>query len=519
MAAVSPLLLPSSGTHPVRIGTSLKRKFASLDADSNPGGRRQRQRRELPESEFHAVQFGRQPESVDPASGSMFDTTGGAGDGSSKIQVERQSATGERFLFTGTQTASKLRDCLLLWDPNTNSFTLEVLSSSTTLAYDRSATNVLRRQQGIEVSLTPSAGGSGSGSGGSAVQPPAVGGDEPTPLDLGGYGDADMDAEADADAEGDPDVDEEPSPVNRNTNTSEETYVNADLDPDLEEPELQAYRPAPAPVLRQRQPPRTIPAYEEIDMRAGYVSEDSDLLAEGDGDVGDVGDLDADGVTDADAEGVTDDAEAEVEVEPTAHEQEQDADEELDDFLLADLTAHQEEEEEEPEPEPTPVPEPEHRSRRGRSSTSHAHAAPTQPPVPPTRPQPPALRTLALPTARRMSLRSATTQAINSVSSASTLPSPGTAVNGANGAEKKWDDDSDSDSEDDEDDEEEGDGEDSEFDFLAAELNDPGQEEQSQAPAEGDEDWEDVESGQSPLAGQSRSRGRQLDIWGDEDDE
>ncbi|KZP00057.1 hypothetical protein CALVIDRAFT_320648 [Calocera viscosa TUFC12733] len=511
--ALSPLYLPTAGTHTVHLGPSLKRKFASLDPSSssvdNPNSRRhQRQRRHEPTSEFHAVQFGRQPESVDPARGSSFELAERLADGSARVQAERQSAT-----------PSKPRDCLLLYDPATQTFTLELLTSATALTYDRSATNRLKRQAGLEVSATPS----GSGSGQSVL--PLGEGDEPTPLDLGeaGYGDAEIDAEMDADAEGEVDADADESPVNRDTNTSDETYVNADVDPELEEP----------PRPHQRQQPGQ--AYEEIHLGlgGGYVSEESDLLAEGE-------ELDADGVTDADAEGVTDaDADADLEV---AHEQDADADEEDDDFLLADLTTAAQEEDSLPELELEPEPEPEPRARRRRSSTANAVAHVNAPPPPPP------LR-LALPTARRMSLRSATTQAINDVTtvthSASTLPPLGTTVNGA-GGEKKWDDDSDSDSEDDEDDEDEGEGEgsfaaagaldvdpaagdagepgdgegeDSDFDFLAADMQaeDDDDEEEEGEDGEG----EGAPGEESPLAKQSLSRGRtarQLDIWDEEDE-
>ncbi|KZT51266.1 hypothetical protein CALCODRAFT_488069 [Calocera cornea HHB12733] len=526
---LSPLYLPTTGTHHVTLGSSLKRKFSSLSspAAENPRAPR-RQRRQEQGAEFHAVQFGRQPESVDPSRGTTFELSDQLADGSTKVQAERQSASGERFLFTGTQQPSKARDCLLVYDPATRTFTLELLTSSTTLTYDRSATNALKRQAGLEVSTTPS--GSGSGSGPQSIVPP---GDEPTPLSLGEA------AYEDVDAEGDPDeelrLDE--SPVNRDTNTSDETYVNADADPELDDPPA----PAPAPALAQRRPqpayrqhgyqPQTQPAprglaYEEIDLDlgaaaggGGYVSEDSDLLAEGDGEA----DADADGVTDADAEGVTDaDADADEDMEEVLPEQ--DADEELEDFLLADLTsAAQDEQEQEDEPEQEQEPEP--RSRRRRSSTATATAHP-----PTSRPQPPALRPLALPTARRMSLRSATTQAIHDVHSASTLPVLGQ-LNGT-AAEKKWDDDSDSDSEDDDDEEDdpeadgsfaagsvagappgEGEeGEDSDFDFLAADMQ------ADDVDAAGEEEEEGAQE-ESPLAKQSRGRtARQLDIWDEEDE-
>ncbi|KAI0952024.1 hypothetical protein AcV7_007953 [Taiwanofungus camphoratus] len=192
--AASTSWMPASGRHSVSIGSSLGRALKARKSGSAPKATK------IPDRDFYSFRYNFKPESVDSTKPGTIEVR--RGKDTTSVTVERASAqTGEGgHVFLGQELPAREWDCVLIYDEEMGTFTLEKLDSYVNLTYDRKTTHAPRHPGSpLPPRLTTSASTSSAHTH-SQAQPVFT----PQPRDL----DAEIERELlgpDEDAEGEPD--------------------------------------------------------------------------------------------------------------------------------------------------------------------------------------------------------------------------------------------------------------------------------------------------------------------------
>ncbi|KAH9950083.1 RNA polymerase II transcription elongation factor-domain-containing protein [Amylocystis lapponica] len=122
--------MPLSGRHSVTIGTSLGRTLKARRGGPAP-------KNKLPDRDFYSFRYNFKPESVDSTKAGTIEAK--KGKDTTNVSVERASTqTGEGgHVFVGTEQPAREWDCVLIYDEEMGTFTLEKLDSYMNLTYDR----------------------------------------------------------------------------------------------------------------------------------------------------------------------------------------------------------------------------------------------------------------------------------------------------------------------------------------------------------------------------------------------
>ncbi|KAF7982286.1 hypothetical protein HWV62_28946 [Athelia sp. TMB] len=144
--------MPSTGRHPVAIGSSLGRALKARK------GAPAAKRATLPDKDYYSFRYNFKPESIDAGQPGSITVKQGSDDAPSSVSVERSGTQeGERHVFTGTeQTANMECVCVLIYDEETGAFTLEKLDSLVVLAYDKKIASGSRRPSSSPLAPPPS---------------------------------------------------------------------------------------------------------------------------------------------------------------------------------------------------------------------------------------------------------------------------------------------------------------------------------------------------------------------------
>ncbi|KAF9246866.1 RNA polymerase II transcription elongation factor-domain-containing protein [Melanogaster broomeanus] len=142
MASADTQWMPVAGRHRVDIGTSLGRALKARKGIAPP-----KRASNLPDRDFYSFRYNFKPESIDPDKPGSIEVK--RGKESTSVTVERPSTqTGESHLFKGTEQPVKEYDCVLIYDEELGTFTLEKLDSFMSFSFDRkvqtSASSLLR---------------------------------------------------------------------------------------------------------------------------------------------------------------------------------------------------------------------------------------------------------------------------------------------------------------------------------------------------------------------------------------
>ncbi|KAF9004734.1 RNA polymerase II transcription elongation factor-domain-containing protein [Cyathus striatus] len=139
MASSSSNWMPVQGQHPVTIGSSLRRALKARRLHGNPPPNT---KRSIPDRDFYSFRYNFKPGTIDANKpGSIHVRAEGA---KTAVTVEHPiTKAGEAALFTGNEQPAKEVDCVLIYDEETNTFTLEKLDSYISLKHER---KTFRRQ-------------------------------------------------------------------------------------------------------------------------------------------------------------------------------------------------------------------------------------------------------------------------------------------------------------------------------------------------------------------------------------
>ncbi|PCH41171.1 hypothetical protein WOLCODRAFT_162861 [Wolfiporia cocos MD-104 SS10] len=143
--------MPAPGRQSVNIGSSLTRALKARKGIPAPA-----RNARLPDKEFYSFRYNFMPESVDPTKPGTIEVKRG---NATSVNVQRASKrTGEGGLtFIGQERPAEYRECVLIYDEDSQNYYLEKLDSSVILTYDLTTSRV-HRHPGSPI---PSASGSG----------------------------------------------------------------------------------------------------------------------------------------------------------------------------------------------------------------------------------------------------------------------------------------------------------------------------------------------------------------------
>ncbi|EPQ59666.1 hypothetical protein GLOTRDRAFT_136482 [Gloeophyllum trabeum ATCC 11539] len=140
--------LPPQGQAEVKVGPSLGRWLRAKRGESNPP-------RKTPGRNFHLMRYNFKPASVDPMAPGTIETK--KGNKGASVSVERASTqAGDNHLFQGSEEPAQEWDCVLIYDEDQNSWTLEKLDTNITLQYERRLTGSAGRSNASPAASTPS---------------------------------------------------------------------------------------------------------------------------------------------------------------------------------------------------------------------------------------------------------------------------------------------------------------------------------------------------------------------------
>ncbi|KAI6105386.1 RNA polymerase II transcription elongation factor-domain-containing protein [Pisolithus sp. B1] len=121
--------VPAPGRHKVAVGTSLGRALKARKGVAPP------KRSNLPDRDFYSFRYNFTPESIDPDRPGSVEVK--RGKESASINLERPSTQGESYVFKGIEHSVKDYDCVLIYDEELGTFTLEKIDGLMTFSYDR----------------------------------------------------------------------------------------------------------------------------------------------------------------------------------------------------------------------------------------------------------------------------------------------------------------------------------------------------------------------------------------------
>ncbi|KAL4075662.1 RNA polymerase II transcription elongation factor-domain-containing protein [Scleroderma yunnanense] len=151
MASADTQWMPTGGRHRVSIGTSLARALRARKGATQP------KRTNLPDRNFYSFRYNFKPESIDPDRPGSVEVK--RGKESTTVTLERPSTQpGENHLFKGLDQPVKEYDCVLIYDEELGTFTLEKIDGFTKFSYDRKVqgqgTNVSRKSSSPKASAS-----------------------------------------------------------------------------------------------------------------------------------------------------------------------------------------------------------------------------------------------------------------------------------------------------------------------------------------------------------------------------
>ncbi|PPQ84881.1 hypothetical protein CVT25_004624 [Psilocybe cyanescens] len=125
--------MPGKGRHPVNIGSSLGRAIKNR---KNKGSPAPTKKSPLPERDFYSFKFNFKPLTIDTTQPATLEIKQGAE--STHLKAEYHSTVNPEGLhpFSGTETPAKEIDCILIYDTETGTYTLEKLDSFAVFKYD-----------------------------------------------------------------------------------------------------------------------------------------------------------------------------------------------------------------------------------------------------------------------------------------------------------------------------------------------------------------------------------------------
>lgn len=129
MASTAVQWVPAPGRHKVAVGTSLGRALKARKGVAPP------KRSNLPDRDFYSFRYNFTPESIDPDRPGSVEVK--RGKESTSITLERPSTQGESHVFKGIEHSVKDYDCVLIYDEELGTFTLEKIDGFMTFSYDR----------------------------------------------------------------------------------------------------------------------------------------------------------------------------------------------------------------------------------------------------------------------------------------------------------------------------------------------------------------------------------------------
>ncbi|KAG6331711.1 hypothetical protein ID866_7379 [Astraeus odoratus] len=130
MASADTQWMPTTGRHKVTIGTSLGRALKARRGAAPP------KRSALPDRDFYSFRYNFKPESIDPDRPGSIEVK--RGKESTSFTLERPSTQlGETHVFQGVEQPVKEYDCVLIYDEELGTFTLEKVDGYIAFKYDR----------------------------------------------------------------------------------------------------------------------------------------------------------------------------------------------------------------------------------------------------------------------------------------------------------------------------------------------------------------------------------------------
>ncbi|KAG2148022.1 RNA polymerase II transcription elongation factor-domain-containing protein [Suillus clintonianus] len=140
MATADTQWMPTTGRHSVAIGTSLRRALKARKGVAPP------KRSNLPDKDFYSFRYNFKPESIEPSRSGTVEVK--RGKDSTSVSLERPSTqAGENHLFKGAEQPVKEYDCVLIYDEELGTFTLEKIECFMGFTYDKkvSSSSVARK--------------------------------------------------------------------------------------------------------------------------------------------------------------------------------------------------------------------------------------------------------------------------------------------------------------------------------------------------------------------------------------
>ncbi|KAG6375075.1 RNA polymerase II transcription elongation factor-domain-containing protein [Boletus reticuloceps] len=237
MASVDAQWMPVTGRHKVDIGPSLGRALKARKGIAPP-----KRASNLPDREFYSFRYNFKPESIDPDKPGSIEVK--RTKESTSVTVERPSAQArETHLFKGTEQPVREYDCVLVYDEDMGTFTLEKIDSFMNFSYDRkvqTSSSTIRREMASPMTVTP----------------------RPADDDIDLVKELEKDLVGLEDAEGEPDDDFEE--VIATVSSAQKIRAVKEEEEEEEDEFLLAASTAPPPTLPPKsKPPRSIPNQQE----------------------------------------------------------------------------------------------------------------------------------------------------------------------------------------------------------------------------------------------------------------
>jgi hypothetical protein len=256
--------MPTTGRHSVAIGTSLRRALKARKGVAPP------KRSNLPDKDFYSFRYNFKPESIEPSRSGTVEVK--RGKDSTSVTLERPSTqAGENHLYKGAEQPVKEYDCVLIYDEELGTFTLEKVECFMGFTYDKkvssSSSSFTRKSPSV---ATPPA----------AQLKDAVDLEKELERDLLGL--------SDADGEAVDDFDDVVAKVTGHKQEEEEEEEGEEIEipprkapsPPPPPPKLKVSRPAPPPPKKHESETKPKPKPKEVPKakRESHIyREDSDL--------------------------------------------------------------------------------------------------------------------------------------------------------------------------------------------------------------------------------------------------
>ncbi|TCD70478.1 hypothetical protein EIP91_003239 [Steccherinum ochraceum] len=130
------MALPTSGTYDVAVGQSLSRALKARKGETV---------RSKVERELYSFRYNVRPDGVDTSANGTISVKKGD-DSNTKVTIERASSTdGGSYSWSGSAPAAKEFDCVLIFDPNSMTFTMEKVDTLVGVTFNGRSAHGLRK--------------------------------------------------------------------------------------------------------------------------------------------------------------------------------------------------------------------------------------------------------------------------------------------------------------------------------------------------------------------------------------